>query len=523
MILFFNSCLQVTLFGAEAGCQSVAIHLTSLTSDPLFHAAILHSCPLTVPFHDKNESRQMAHEFASALGCADNDVDCYRRKSVQEILQAQVKVTDKVSSRSPSLRRLEVWGPILDRRTVYDSNLLEEVINDNLRPPHAGSSKPVMLGVVGEEGQAVVYRNYPLPVSSAFFQRLVEAEMPEHWRRVADSPGAPYRPVNTADARDVMSKFIHDYVYACPAQRLAKVLGESGGSGGRKVWMYMFEPQVTLSPGGWSAPARGEPYCQDKACQGLDLLYLFNAIPDTRRPLTEGLSQAMVTYWSNFAKYFNPNGAVQLQQQMSSFQGGLTVSSSGGGGVLNSLNSPTRTFSASGTARTSGTLSTALDRLPPYLRRLMQSSISSRDRTLPAQFSSWTTTMLSPAQPVASVLGSLPSSSGGGGNGGGGEINSGVGFGAYPSSQARSLTPSTFTGTAIIDPNSPFRTLQSRYQHTPTSSSPSSLLSQPPGSPTVEWPATSSTSDVILVLTQPGPVLRQSLLAGVCEFWEGLI
>ena len=58
------------------------------------------------------------------------------------------------------------------------------MVNFNQQPMGTGDMKPMMLGTVEAEGQTTVYRNYPLPISDSFFQRLVEAEVPQSWQKV---------------------------------------------------------------------------------------------------------------------------------------------------------------------------------------------------------------------------------------------------------------------------------------------------------------------------------------------------
>nr|KAG5699241.1 hypothetical protein BaRGS_012762 [Batillaria attramentaria] len=303
---------KVTLFGAGAGCQSVALHLTSVTAQNLFRSAILQSCPFTLPFRNKNEARRVVKRFASALGCQDNDLDCYRQKSATEILRAQDDAADTASTEPPSLFQFQAWGPIIDQRGVHDSHLLQELLQANSRPV-SGTPKPIMMGFAEEEGRTSVYRDFPLPVSSDFFQQFVQTVFPDKWRQVAETAEAPYRPSTNQDARLEMVRFLNDFVYVCPGHRVAQQLSGSAGASGnnRDVWVYSFKPSVTWSPGGSAWPLGGESYCQDVACHDLDLLYLFNppSIPDFRRPRTEGLSTAMATYWTNFAKYGDPNGA----------------------------------------------------------------------------------------------------------------------------------------------------------------------------------------------------------------------
>ncbi|KAK7098304.1 cAMP-regulated D2 protein-like [Littorina saxatilis] len=460
---------KVTLVGAEAGCQSVGLHLTSFTSRTLFHSAIMHSCPFTLPFRGKNESRQMAKDFAVALGCQDNDITCMRKKSVPDILRAQERISDEVNFRSPSLRKFEVWGPIVDMRTVHDSNLLEEMMTTLLVRNSAAASKPVLMGFVSQEGRTSVYRNFPLPVSNNFFQRLIEAELPDNWRQVAETPESPYHTKDRADARAELVRFLNDFVYICPARKVAAQLGSSAGSenGEQNVWLYDFDPKVMWSPGGSSWPPGGESYCQNDACQGLGLLYLFSptAIPESKRAPTEGLRRTMVLYWTNFVKYHNPNGpktsSVASQQPQPS-RGSVLLAR--GSTTLQQLNSqrasslaPRRSFNS-----------------PASFGGLIQSAALASGRFSPSAGSPQlqerlsyfnTRQTFSSAVALASMF-----------------------------SQFRRSTPT------------PPATRSSRVEF-------------------IAWPSyvtggAATSSGVTLLLTQPSPVVRESLFEDICKFWD---
>ena len=463
---------QVTLMGAEAGCQSVALHLTTYTSAALFHSAILHSCPFTIPFRSKNESRQMAKDFAAALSCHESDVSCLRAKSAREILQAQDKVSDEINSRSPSLRKFQVWGPIVDKRNVHDASLLDALAIANLRPNWV-KSKPVMMGFVSEEGRTSVYRNFPLPVSSNYFQRLVEAELPDTWQQVTETPGTPYRSADSADARAEMVRFLNYFVYICPARRVAGQLADNFRSqdGRQNVWLYNFDPKVTWSPGGSAWPPGGEWYCRNEPCQDLDLLYLFNpeAIPKSRRLLTQRLSRTMAYYWSNFAKYHNPNG---LQHSPESSQ---AAAKAPGSLARNRGFGPTLQTGSAGYPLTTPNI-----HLSSSLLRLMQGARS-------------------PAGRLATGTPAVTS--------------------AYSSAAQLRVGASHYH-----QPVSVGSILASMFPQLHRARVASAARSS---SGVVNWPThlvldthTSSSGNATLVLTQPTPVVRQSLFANVCQFWD---
>jgi len=144
--------LQVTLFGQSAGAQSVFIHLMSSLSFGLFRAAIVESSPFAVPYRTKDEARVLSDRVRELLKCRERDFNCLLNKTVDEVNDAQQRVSFEITGGKFNLY-FEPIGPIIDGTDI------------TLQPLTAASlgkfrDIPTMLGTVSEEGRLFVYGSW---------------------------------------------------------------------------------------------------------------------------------------------------------------------------------------------------------------------------------------------------------------------------------------------------------------------------------------------------------------------------
>lgn len=130
---------KITLFGQSAGAQSTSIHLLSNDMQPYFTNAIVQSSPFAIPFrlilikmldftnalYDNksstsrryDEAMVIYYDFAKNLNCTVRDINCLRKKSVDEIITAQMQTEVEVTSLK-FLIFFEPWLPVLDGKTI---------------------------------------------------------------------------------------------------------------------------------------------------------------------------------------------------------------------------------------------------------------------------------------------------------------------------------------------------------------------------------------------------------------------
>ena len=340
---------QITVIGDGSGCLSAVSHLASPVSQPLFKSAVLHSCPWTVPFLSREQARSQAAAFSRQLACAVNDIACYRAKSADDILRAQVSVkSDSYSSNS--LVAFFPWGPSIDHREIFYSPY--DVFKDTSR----FDSKPLVIGVTADEGVGFVYQRFPMPLSRGHYDSFMASSVTN-----INDQSLPASTVSTAthsgnvDMREALVRYINNNVFSCPAVFVAKQIerkqvqntgsGRSGfarrintsgfpaSSPPAKVWMFEFTMPTSL-PGSftvqqqqmtnalWSSRLSANNFCDKRSCHGADIRALFysNALPLIERLKTEEIGKQMVRYWSNFARYGNVNGIIGSRAHLRTLQ-----------------------------------------------------------------------------------------------------------------------------------------------------------------------------------------------------------
>ncbi|XP_065889026.1 acetylcholinesterase-like isoform X1 [Dysidea avara] len=95
-----------------------------------------------------------------------------------------------------------------------------------------------------------------------------------------------------------------DNSFWCPTRYAAAGFSNSTKTA---VWLYNFGHTASFDP--WTA---NEKVCNGHCCRGEELAFLFHNAPLAGYNYTEAeekLNQQMMTYWTNFAHYGDPNGA----------------------------------------------------------------------------------------------------------------------------------------------------------------------------------------------------------------------
>lgn len=278
--------IQVTLFGQSAGALSVLIHLTSKKADNLYQRAIIQSGPFSIPFKSFTQAYTQGVEFSRNLRCHPRDITCMRRKSTQEILNAQASTR---ASGDP-LQQFIPWSPHYDGDEVPVSAL--KAIEKGLI-----ANKSLIIGTTAEEGLTYVYNTFKTPQNMLTYSGLLLMINP----REAFTWLARYMPKNTQDVRPAMSVLATDYIFTCPTRQIASDLAVSN----RNVWLYVFDHGMTFLNG-----TSNFENCHQKACHGGDIPYLFQNIRKVFPLKSEEiqLEKDLLVYWTNFAKHGNPNG-----------------------------------------------------------------------------------------------------------------------------------------------------------------------------------------------------------------------
>jgi para-nitrobenzyl esterase len=279
---------NVTVYGESAGALSTCALLASPRADGLFHRAVMESggCP-GYGTYVRPEKTAMGVEgaeeqgvrYATALGCG-NDGDtlaCMRAKSPGDVLSTLPAVSGVLSQG-------ERYG------FTVDGDALSET-------PEASTSSgafhhvPTLLGTNADEGTIFV-ASIAVPTDAAY-GAYVHGIFPG---AKGDAVLAQYPSASFVSPKAALAALVTDAIFACPARRKARDIAMYS-----PVYLYQF----TTIPSYARALGLG-------AFHGSEIDFVLGTLRDraSGSPTAEelALSDAMLGYWSRFAKAGDPNG-----------------------------------------------------------------------------------------------------------------------------------------------------------------------------------------------------------------------
>ena len=272
---------KVTIMGESAGAIATSMLCASPLAKGLFRGAISESggsfCPVDSVRTNNNGLRDMAR--AEQYG-----VDFMHRMGASSLAELRAMDWHKWME-DPSLSISGFW-PTMDGYVIPD---------DQYKLYEAGQYNDVniLIGTNSDEGAGFLQ-----PKTLAQFQEDVRAEYGPFAEKVLEL----YPATDDLEAYNALSDTFRETAFAWHTWVWAKLQQKTGKG---KVWLYYFDqfnPRnlPSLGPNGPSARA---------AVHASELPYVFG--PDGR-PYRDGdkaVSRAMQTYWGNFVKTGNPNGA----------------------------------------------------------------------------------------------------------------------------------------------------------------------------------------------------------------------
>ncbi|HEX3846138.1 MAG TPA: carboxylesterase family protein [Steroidobacteraceae bacterium] len=282
---------NVTFAGESAGGASVCMQLIAPDqSRGLFQKAIIQSLACGVPLLSQADAGQAGLEVARRVHCdeAATAVACLRTKTVAELLEAQTAV----AAANP-----RAFAPSVGSTSVPRQGAEAFATGKFLRVPmiNGGNRDEMRLYVAYaiQAGQAVNAETYP-----KLLETLYGAHGPEVLKEypASEFPAVPSA-LGTAES---------DYT---PGGPLANCLYlEAGKDASRYVPVYEFEFTDRHAP-----PEMDDPGFEMGAVHAAELPYFFPHIshnskvdgPDLE-PASQPVSEAMVAYWSSFARTGTP-------------------------------------------------------------------------------------------------------------------------------------------------------------------------------------------------------------------------
>ena len=244
---------NVTIFGESAGSQDVSLLLASPQARGLFGKAILESGTpgFGMAFRPLDQAFALGDQAEKLLDAS--GIAALRAAPAQALLAADRKLQDSHAHGNDF-----VW-----LRTTIDGAVLPRSPRDLLR---AAPPRPVIVGSNRAEFPAG-----PLRLDAVFGRNAATAA--PFYRREDPRLGPPEL------------AFATDWIFRCPADRLADLLAGRGA----RVWRYEFD---LAEGGGRTSHAAEIPY-----------------VLGTATFLSNGRRISLQDYWVNFARTGDPNGA----------------------------------------------------------------------------------------------------------------------------------------------------------------------------------------------------------------------
>ncbi|NMB51092.1 MAG: carboxylesterase family protein [Bacteroidales bacterium] len=267
---------KVTIFGESAGGIAVSMLCASPLAKGLFHGAISQSGgsfgpPRPTTFPGENLKR---------LTDAERDGEAYLKSAGVASIEELRKIE---ANKLPAGRGLGMSWPIIDGWVIPD---------DQYKLYEAGkyNDTPILVGYNSDEGASFSREKSP--------EEFV-AGVKARYGKFAESLVKAYPPGENSvpkTARDLS----RDAAFGWHTWIWARLQSQTGKS---KVYYYYFDQHPDY-PADSPRADFGSPHGQDVA-------YVFQHLNASNPQLDESdhkISEAMATYWTNFAKYGDPNG-----------------------------------------------------------------------------------------------------------------------------------------------------------------------------------------------------------------------
>lgn len=265
---------KVTIFGESAGGIAVSMLCASPLSKGLFHGAISESGGSFGP----SRSTTFPGENMKRLSDAERDGEAYTKSAgVSSIAELRKIESGKLPGRGFGMS----W-PIIDGYVIPD---------DQHKLYEAGkyNQTPILVGYNSDEGAS-----FSPPKTPEDYIKGVKAR----YGRFAEDLIKAY-PVGTNTVPKTARDLARDAAFGWQTWSWARLQAKTGKA---KVFYYYFDQHPDY-PEGSPRAGYGSPHGQDVA-------YVFQHLstgPQTTSADLE-ISDAMSTYWTNFARYGDPNG-----------------------------------------------------------------------------------------------------------------------------------------------------------------------------------------------------------------------
>ncbi|XP_071527711.1 neuroligin-2-like isoform X3 [Panulirus ornatus] len=296
---------NVTIFGHGTGaaCINFLMTSTAVPKNPrLFHRAVLMSGSSLAPWSLVNDPIKYTRQVAYSVNCShtplgDELKKCLRDKSLHLLMQAQVEVPEYYYAFGPTVDGVVINTDFDSNRQSYINRLASYDLIFGVTPSDAFftfSDDDIKFGFETDKRNKIL-RTFIRNTYNYHLTEIMDTVINEYtdWDR-------PVRhPIST---RDETLALLSDALYAAPVMHT----GNLHALANPNTYLYVFDHQTR----------NGDFDHQRLGCvHGEELPYVWGApLVDSLSYFTNNysqpevkLSEAMLTYWTNFARTGNPN------------------------------------------------------------------------------------------------------------------------------------------------------------------------------------------------------------------------
>jgi len=202
------------------------------------------------------------------------------------------------------------WMPVIDG-TEVPMNVMDAFERG------AFAKVPMLLGSNQDEGDMFTYQidDY---FDNLEYSALILALFKESAADVLNMYPPPLDPVT--NVIELLSKLVTHYLFSCSTRHIANLTAAAVP----QTFLYHFDHVLSFSQA-WGPNYK---FCVNKSCHGSELPFVFASAPLAGfawGPGEEALADAMVLYWTNFAKTGNVNTPQSPPFQWPPFSSSLAV------------------------------------------------------------------------------------------------------------------------------------------------------------------------------------------------------